>query len=230
MIQHNFRKGFTLIEMMLSMAFIAMLLVSMATVSRFVLSMYTKGMTVREVNQSGRLVVDDIQRTIESVPPFDIAKNYIEDTSGGGRLCTGSYSYAWNYGKDLKASQESVLNKYSDDSTSDQIRLVRVRDAGGSLCADLTRQIERADAKELLSEGDRDLVVHRFRVAETARDDASKQALYSVQLTIGTNDSEQLGVDNSTCLPPTEGTGTDDYCSLNSFNFVIRAGSKVGGI
>ena len=108
---HDKTRGFTLIELMLAMTFIAFLLVAIAMVTVQISNIYNKGITLREVNQAGRSVADEIQRSISSSIPFDVtpkvdaspataASKYVV-RDGGGRLCLGQYTYAWNYGKSI---------------------------------------------------------------------------------------------------------------------------------
>jgi hypothetical protein len=227
--------GFTLIELMLSMSFVAMLLVAIAGTTMEIIHIYTKGLTVREVNQAGRAISEDVQRTVATTAPFKVSpanqsdSKYITRTAGG-RLCTGAYTYAWNYGKTRELSGDgglpSVYNRYV--SGRGTIRLVKVSDAGGMLCVNPNAAVPDDQAKELLMAGDRNLAVQRLTVTAGARDDASGQALYAVSLTLGTNDQAQLNATGSTCLPPNTGAGNDDFCAVNQFDIVVRAGNRPG--
>lgn len=242
MIQRKRNHGFTLVEMMLAMAFVGILLVAIAMTTIHIMTTYTKGVTVREVNQSGRTIVEDMQRTIATSTPFLISpaktgiptdeadvRYVVQD--GGGRLCTGAYTYAWNYGNTAElsgATATPVYNVYSD--SDDEIRLVKVSDAGGLLCADMTRDIERGQAKDFLVAGDRNLAVQELMVSPGVADEASGQALYAINLVIGTNDQDQIDASNGTCLPPSEGSGFEEFCAINQFNIIARAGNRSGSL
>jgi hypothetical protein len=235
MIRGKQAAGFTLIELMLSMAFVAMLLVAIAGTTTEIMHIYTKGLTIREVNQVGRTISDDMQRTIATTAPFKVAPANQSDSkyitkAGGGRLCTGAYTYAWNYGKTKElsgnSSQPSAYNRYK--SSRGTIRLVKVSDAGGLLCANPSAAVPDDQAKELLVAGDRDVAVQRFSVIAGSRDDASGQALYAVSFTLGTNDQTQLNATGTACLPPSAGSGSEDFCSVNQFDIVVRAGNRPG--
>lgn len=224
--------GFTLIELMLSMAFIAALLVAIAMTTIQISHIYTKGLTLREVNQASRAVAGELQRSISASAPFNVnptspVTKYIV-RSGGGRLCIGRYSYAWNYGSALKggAGAPSVYNTYDDGSP---VHFAKVNDASGSLCSTPSGTIKKSDATEMLASGDRDLVLHAFSITNSATDDTTGQALYAISMTIGTNDQTQLTTDDTSCKPPSQGQGNQDYCSVNQFDLVIRAGNKSGG-
>ncbi len=226
---HVSQKGFTIIELMLAMTFTALLLMAVAMTTIQISDMYNKGITLKEVNQAGRSISDDITRTIAQSEPFDIASptsRYIVK-SGGGRLCTGRSTYVWNIGKALRGGPgaPSIYNVYVD--SPDAIRLVKVNDPGGNLCDNPDQGIVKNASDELLSGGDRDLVVHVFTVSKGVEDTIIKQALYLISITIGTNDGEQLTTTDTSCKSPSDGAGNEDYCSVNQFDITARAGNKV---
>lgn len=248
MTQRDNAQGFTLVELMLSMAFIGALLIAVAMTSMQIMHTYTKGLTIREANQTGRAISEDIQRTVATSAPFKVDpirtgapsealdQNYRDSkyiqVSGGGRLCTGSYTYAWNYGKTKELSGDtgapSVYNTYQD--STDLVRFVKVNDAGGTLCSDTSKRIIKSQARELLSAGDRNLAVQQFAITPGAESEASGQALYAVSLTLGTNDQAQLNAATGTCLPPKQGSGNEDFCAINQFDIVVRAGNRSGSL
>jgi prepilin-type N-terminal cleavage/methylation domain-containing protein len=237
---HVNKAGFTLIELMLAMTFISVLLVAIAMTTIQISNIYNKGITLREVNQAGRAVSSELQRSIASSVPFDVtpksdnspgtenSKYVVRD--GGGRLCLGNYSYAWNYGKTLVggAGAPAVYNKY-DDTGNTPVRFAKIEDAGGALCADVTTAVPKAKSTELLSTGDRDLVLHSFAVTETSSDAGTNQALYAITMVVGTNDRQQLTTDDTSCKPPSAGVGDENYCSVNQWDIIARAGNKAGG-
>jgi prepilin-type N-terminal cleavage/methylation domain-containing protein len=235
---HNNNRGFTLIELMLAMTFISVLLVAIAMTTIQISNIYNKGITLREVNQAGRSVSSELQQSIASSVPFDVTpktdnspatqtSHYVV-RDGGGRLCLGNYSYAWNYGKALAggAGAPAVYNKYDNNTP---VRFAKIEDAGGSLCADVDLAVPKSKSSELLSSGDRDLVLHSFTISQTASDSTTNQALYAITMVIGTNDRAQLTTDNASCKPPAQGVGNEDYCSVNQWDIIARAGNKAGG-
>lgn len=230
------KKGFTLIELMLAMTFISVLLVAIAMTTIQISTIYTKGITLREVDQAGRSVSDELQRSIASSAPFDVTKplgdplaKYINVANQGGRLCLGQYSYVWNYGKAF-AQGGTVLNTYSDGTP---VNFAKIADPSGALCVAGASSVlpspSKDDASDLLTSGDRDLVLHSFSITETTSDAATSQALYAISMTIGTNDREQLTVDDASCKPPSENIGDESYCSVNQFDIIARAGNQAEG-
>ena len=240
--QYKQTSGFTLVELMLSMAFVGILLVVIGMTTIHIMGTYTKGVTVREVNQAGRTISEDIQRTIATTSPFKVTPAKTGDPldepdvkyvvqPGGGRLCTGAYTYAWNYGNTSElggTSATPAYNTYVD--SEDIIRLVKVSDAGGVLCAEMTRDIERGQAKDFLLAGDRNLAVQEMTVSSDREDKASGQALYAINFVIGTNDQEQIDASHATCLPPSEGSGFEEFCAINQFSIIARAGNTSGSL
>jgi prepilin-type N-terminal cleavage/methylation domain-containing protein len=235
--RHSNKSGFTLIELMLSMTFISVLLVAIAMTTIQISNIYNKGITLREVNQAGRSVSTELQQSIASSVPFDVTpksdNSPATETSryvvrdGGGRLCLGSYTYAWNYGSALTggAGAPAVYNNYDNNQS---VRFAKVEDAGGSLCADVNLPVPLAKSSELLSTGDRELVLHSFSISETSSDATTNQALYAITMVIGTNDKAQLTTDNTSCKPPASGAGNEDYCSVNQWDIIARAGNIAG--
>lgn len=234
---HDKNQGFTLIELMLSMTFISILLIMIAMTTIQISHIYNKGLTLREVNQVGRTVSSELQRSIGSSVPFDVTKQnlvspsptsrYVDIATQGGRLCVGRYAYAWNYGQALQPGG-TVYNVYTGGDVNIPIRFVKVNNPSSSLCIDPTLNIVKADSTEMLSSGDRDLVIHALTVSKTASEVEIGQALYAISITIGTNDKAQLTTNSASCVPPAEGAGNQDYCSVNQFDIVARAGNSLG--
>jgi prepilin-type N-terminal cleavage/methylation domain-containing protein len=230
---HVKKDGFTLIELMLSMSFISLLLLAIAMTTIQVSNIYNRGLTLREVNQAGRSISEELQRSISASAPFEIntaspVTKYVI-RPGGGRLCLGRYTYAWNFGSALKGNTgaPAIYNTYSDSSS--QIRFVKANDSSASLCTDPTLKIKRADATDMLVSGDRDLAMHKFTISKGAEDLTIGQTLYAISMTIGTNDRAELVTGDTSCKPPSSSLGNENYCSVNQFDIIARAGNKAGG-
>lgn len=195
-------------------------------------NIYNRGLTLREVNQAGRTISEELQRSIASSTPFDVGissptTKYIVRPNDGGRLCIGQYTYAWNFGTALRTGGGGVpFNTYPDNTP---IRFVKVNDPSGALCTDPTLDIPRLDTTDLLTAGDRDLVMHKFTIAKTADDTTMGASLYAISMTIGTNDQAELVTGDTSCRPPAESQGNENYCSVNQFDIIARAGNKAGG-
>ena len=122
------KKGFTLVELSLSIAFIAILSITIALIINDAISTYRRGLTLNQINTAGMDLVDDIRTAVQNSPAsppssncksgkddfqknceedsgmrlMNITKtgkvNKIENTPLYGAFCTGAYSYIWNSG------------------------------------------------------------------------------------------------------------------------------------
>lgn len=227
------KQGFTLIELMLAMTFISILLMAIAMTIIQISNIYNHGMTLKEVNQAGRALSEDIQRTVRSSSQFDITGNknaYIVQGDWGGRLCMGSYSYIWNYGEALNNNNPKgeELNVYSNDSDK-RIRFIKALDSDSSYCSDPAKKIDESSAIDLVEEGDHNLAIHKFIVtsSDNAYDGKTQQRLYTIRFSIGTNDINALVDDKTKCKAPNEKGSDPSYCSVQEFSIVARAGNAV---
>jgi hypothetical protein len=224
--------GFTLIELMLAMGFVSALLIAIAMTVIQIGNIYNKGLTLKEVNQAGRSLASELQKSIAQSSPFDVIQGagsrYIAQ-NWGGRLCIGQYSYIWNYGSAIKTGDTARLNTYSD--SRNEIRFVKVSDSNASYCTASMKKVDTASATELLNVGEHDLAVHSFVIsaAPSAGDQKTGQQLYSIEFIIGTND--QLALTNISgavaCKAPSQPGADPSYCSVNKFDIVALAGNSV---
>ena len=128
----GYKKGFTLIELMLAMSFISVLLLSIAMVGIQAGKMYSRGIVLRDVNQAGRDISDTIRRDFlqANAEKIDITGLRVPNNSNWstGRLCLGSHSYVWNNPKYL--DDPSLLGGNSLFKVDgNPVNLVRVVDA-----------------------------------------------------------------------------------------------------
>lgn len=133
------KSGFTMVELSITMAFIATLLISIAVVTTNIVTIYQKGLTVKAVNSVGRGLIDEFTSAINTAPSVDtvslcnsLAPNNVEkcvqDHAFGyifhasqnedgeqynGIFCTGYYSYIWNtYYSETAEQSHSLKLKY----------------------------------------------------------------------------------------------------------------------
>ncbi len=231
--------GFTIIELMLAMAFVSALLIAVALTVIQIGNIYNQGLTLKDVNQAGRSLTSELQRDIGESMPFNIAGSgssarYIKQ-SFGGRLCTGQYSYIWNYGSAIHNNNPSLLNTYIAPTTT-TINFVRVLDPTANYCINPTTKIATSGATELLAAGEHTLAIHNFSIssASSAGNSATGQQLYSIGFTIGTNEYNNnqwtLSADasgNVSCLPPNNPAADPAYCAVAQFNIVALAGNII---
>lgn len=214
----NRQSGFTIIELTLSMSFIAVMLVAIALCVIQLSTIYTRGETVRQLNQVMRVAIKDIDTTIQTAHPFDIDAAAVD----AGRLCTGRYSYVWN-------TPTSNTNRYVN-AADGQIRFIRVNDTGKTLCSNLSSHIVRSEATELMVEGDRSLMIHKMDIQREVVTGAAGQALYTMTMLVGTEDRDAIettadGID--ACKQSSSDLSSDlTYCAINEFTITVRAGIR----
>jgi len=191
-------KGFTIIELMLAMAFISMLLLVIALTLVQIATIYNRGNTAKQINQSSRAVSEELSLALTSSGSFSLApadRKYVE-TASGGRLCVGKYSYIWNYGKALSpagvypnptpatnrniyipsapVSLSTNVVKIGSAAPRYEISFVKAPDASGAYCIPTTStpsgypNVSPVGATELLRTGDQGLVLHYFHIATSA--------------------------------------------------------------
>lgn len=133
------KSGFTMVELSITMAFIAVLLISIAIVTTNIVTIYQKGLTIKAVNSVGRGLIDELTSSINTAPSVDttslchsLAPNNIEacikdhafkyifqsnaNADGEqyyGIFCTGYYSYIWNtYYSETSEQSHEISLKY----------------------------------------------------------------------------------------------------------------------
>jgi len=234
--RNNKLSGFTLVELMLAMGFVSALLIAISMTVIQIGNIYTRGVTLKEVNQTGRALSAELQNEISQTAPFSLVSGgghyVVQPVSGpplGGRLCLGSYSYVWNYGSVVVAGS---LNKFAAPNSATQLRFVKISDVNGSYCiksaSGTYKAVVLSDATELLTSDSKqlDLAVHSFKInsSNAVTDSKAGQQLYAIDFILGTND--QGAISGTGCKVPTDITSDANYCSINEFNIVARAGNK----
>lgn len=191
-------QGFTLIELTLALAFISFLLLFMVAAILQVTRLYVKGSALRQINQTGRQLMDDVSTSLRaSATPL-----YIKDNN---RLCVGTTSYAWNSG-------DEVVNKFNDDATdSTTLRFVSVHDPAGELCSYPHATLDRQKTTDLVGP---EITPLRFSVEQHGQ-------LWDVSLILGTSGDNIPTIDLSTstfaCDP------SNQFCAFGDFSTSIYA-------
>lgn len=231
-------EGFTIIELVLAMAFISVLLFAIALTVIQVATIYNKGMTLKEVNQVGRALGSEFTTTVSSSDAFVYATDF-KPNADGGRLCLGNYSYVWNYSGALVGGNPGVIRYQSG---SEEIHLVKIADTSKVYCAldnsggfvnGTVLDADRSKSSELLESGDRLLNIHQFALTTNpaAVDTLTGQQMYTLSFTVGTGDEvgqpSTLTPDKTQCLPPGDVNANFAYCAVQQFTLVIRAGNRV---
>ena len=217
--------GFTIVELMLAMGFVSALLLAIAMTVIQIGNIYNRGITFKNVDQIGGSIANEVQRGISGGTSFDApGQDYIE----GGRLCTGEYSYVWNFGNNINADTE--INRYSSTDSNTPIRFVKVHDTSKFVCIKVGAiypSIDKSSSIEMIDGGQFDLAIQDFSIVSypTGMDAATRQQLYAIQFYIGTNEQGTLENEGHSCA--LSGLGANPvYCSVERFNITVRAGSE----
>lgn len=226
------KKGFTIIELTLAMTFLSVLLVMITMMVIRVGDIYNRGLTIKDVNQAGRVIIRDLQQTISQSRSFSVdvdaddnGLNYVK-RDFGGRLCTGQYSYIWNYAERITDNTTPTIgNANLDKSIPDgkMMRFIRVPDSTAQYCSSPTSQIDTSSVQDLLGVDDLTLALYDFSISRSAFDSKTGQGLYYISFTVGTDSA--AAVDKESCTP--DSNLDTSYCSINQFNMVVRAGNEI---
>lgn len=238
----RFKKGFTIIELMLAMTLVSILVVAIAVVMMQISSIMNKVKTMKDLNSAGRSInadftskfnsVNNIQGWSVATPSSSASSNatYVKLSDGSGAFCTGDYSYLWNSATTINNANKSSIQvpiRYVGSNNNDtSVRLVRVRDNIKSFCSDQGRwsRIDRnsGDVVDLISAGETGLMIYDINFRKIREDVLSGQSLINIQYVLGTkNDNGQIR--GFSCDP---GSFDKNYCSINRFDLIVRTAGR----
>lgn len=247
---HVAKKGFTLIELMLAMTFIAVLLLAVAMTIIQIGASYNKGLALKEVNQTSRDLAADFRKALSSVEAISLTDDYVTN-SAGGRVCLGTYSYIWNTAAALDKRTDSSITWFDADTglaaanrravhfvkVSDSARLYCAKDGTGALSYKTIRKVDdptstsyaNTGAEELIQDGDHSLNIGTFGIttSTSASDSTTGQQLYTINYTITSGKISTMDATQSACLDPSDLNSDINYCAVEQFSLVIRAGNRV---
>lgn len=185
-------KGFTIIELMLAMSFLAFILIFVVSATIQLLRTYNKGLAIKDINQSGRSITDQLSRDIQATKTVIVAP-------GANRICTDTVAYAWN-------PDGSTANKYPGGTPD--IELVRIASPNYTLCKSPYPNIPTAGAAELLTTGIAVQTIHTVI--------STDQKLVQMRLDLATSGSN-APTDAGACA----GDSTGQFCATASFATTI---------
>ena len=235
------RYGFTLVELMLAMAFVSVLLLAIATIAIQAGKLYNRGLTLKSINQSGREISDSLRRDFLQANAGKISGNansaVVMVQAGGadrsGRLCLGDYSYVWNVPKVVSGEVKAgagIITEVSGPHSGRPINFARVIDPDGMLCQKnettgaymstvatdkVTHLLKPAGSNDVV------LAIHQMKAARVAGDSGA-DSLYRLEFVLGTSQLEAVNTANGTCKPPADNSENLDFCAINSFEMIVR--------
>lgn len=215
-------RGFTVIELILAMAFFSFILVFIVTTITQILGTYNKGLTVKAINQSGRSIAGEIQRSLRDTSPELVNLSRV----GQGRLCTGSYSYVWSNNNTATVPSTTITNRYSDGT---EVLFARIYDRGNQICNSVGSILPatigtppvnvKGGATELLSDR---LRVRSLQISQSA---APNEGMYTVRFVVTSDDpaairaipANQGSLTDSDFVCAVTDRITDQFCAANLF-------------
>ena len=231
--QRRVNSGFTLVELMLAMAFVSVLLLSVAMVAVQAGKIYNRGTVMKTVNQSGRTISDVIRRDflqssatkiVNSANPVIVVRE--SGLVRSGRVCLGQYSYVWNMASAIDDPVVRRSGKGVVRSNGQAINLARVLDEDAALCQSTSdsypMDIEPERVTHLLRPIDGTdvaIAVHDFTASRVTSANNS-EALYKVSFTLGTSAVAEL--QDMACKPPEDNEANFNFCAINNFEMIVR--------
>ncbi len=216
------QRGFTLIELMLAMVFVAFILVFISLTLVQMFRTYDKGTSMKQVNQAGRSIVDDLGQAIRSQLPSNINTTKVEK----GVLCIDKVMYVWN-------------PLYIDDSATiatDNRAVIGDPNNGGMMARkELQNSGCPTDYVDALSEPtvagkDAQLLTGQTRVIRS-KVTREQDRLIKLEFIIGTYSRDEIVNNTTKYITPTRATsgggvsclpGNDgNYCSFAEFSTVV---------
>ena len=217
------QSGFTIIELTLAMTFLAFVLVFSATIVVQISNTYFKGLSIKQINQAGRAITDDLSRSLQGASTSDINLTQVNN----GLLCIGETAYIWNPVYLGTAYNSSNINRYKTASKPISLARVAKSDVGNCLGLLPVNIPSSADNLAILSGNSRVIT------ASAERSQADPK-LVKVRFIIGTFDNSELTyfntgnlsqINNSVYYDGTKFTCREDrfgnFCALAEFQTTV---------
>lgn len=203
------KKGFTLVELLIAISFFSFLLLFVTFGFVQVNRIFTKGVTVKTIQETSRGVLEDISRAVRT----ETFLGYIDGANGGQyRICFEGVRYAWNqHDPGPSPGQYSIYDASNEvlDGTSDLLTLYRSADNDACLAP-----IDPDVAEEIL---DNRAAVQHLSVTQVA------PQTYNISLVVSTRgaveeDLTQFGRDAKCKVQ-----AGDQFCDVSFFETVVTS-------
>lgn len=230
--------GFTLIELTIAVAFLAILLMAILTLSLSAGKLYIKGDTNKTINQAARDFGDVVRRDFLATGVGLISPEIIVDVGTpsqplqSGRLCLGMVTYLWNTAGILNSDTAIASTaRVTLGSANEPIKFVRIVRPQQTYCdrniaGNYPMNIPSTEtATEMFSGTGRDYALHSMRIAPVSVQ--GDRALYRMFYTLGTNEPDTTEMDDGgyiRCKTNDNVAANFDYCSVSDFDMVVRIG------
>lgn len=185
-------RGFTLVEIMLAMAFIAFLLLFIISAILQITRLYSKGMAIRQINQTGRQVMEQLTRDVRyATPTFKSSNN---------RLCVNGVTYVWN-------TSASTANKYASPATG-EINFISLSDSKGVYCNNPTLDIPKDQARNLLGP---EVRMYGFSLGKQGK-------LWNISMLLGTSGGNSPDISVASGKTTLSCPADNQFCAFGDFD------------
>ena len=193
------QEGFTLTELMFSIAFISFILLFVVFAIMEVMGTYNKGLVIKDINQAARTVTEEMGRVVRDTKAQSINTSAL----GNRRVCLGSISYVWNI-------RSGTMNLYTDGT---RVTMVRVEDPSGAMCAHPYPSVDQDDAIELLT--------NQIWVQDLQMSVNPNQKLVDFNMILSTASTNAPTGSDAVLGPVCEGGKAGNYCAVARFNTTV---------
>ncbi|MCL2280987.1 type II secretion system GspH family protein [Candidatus Saccharibacteria bacterium] len=211
--QHQ-EKGFTLVELSMSLIFVAFIILFLTSMMLSIMQTYNKGIWISQINQAGRQINADV------IDQVRFSKNNATISNSQQRFCVGNITYLWN-------TVDSTMNQYAEetDLSTTKLRLVRILDSTGKYCygSEMPSRND-PDIGALLGPG---VVVQKFEVVSGVTGLLRIQAVFSAEGIKDDDHSDQprynAGIGRWQCGQVVEGVfkaSKNQYCAFAEFDII----------
>lgn len=231
--------GFTLIELVLVVAFLGslMLLISASIIQS--INIYNKGTAIKQINQAGRTLIEDINRLSSSGADIELMDNGRAGCLYIGFAGTGGRAYLWNSVEAGSGSTAAAIGADRWKIGGNEISLVQsVNEADTSdycyLPDSASSTLSSSDMTPVLTRQVRILSVD---ITEPTGGDTG---LKKIAFWIGTSDNSASGSDEVPGMRPTtamegtsrvwrcQGGSIGSFCAVSKFETIIYTPNEGG--
>lgn len=218
--------GFTIIELMLALAFLSVMLIFVLSATIQVMRSYNKGLVMKQMNQTGRTITEDITRSARSAWASDTSSSIDISKVSQGRLCVGGVSYVWNEPEIVDETGIDIVsgadNKFDN---GDQVDIVRIVDKNGQFCSDPTRVVMKNDDNTSILSGS------SVRIAGMSAHSSVDSKLISFKFYVGSSAGDKLikSGDHHYQCPTGASSLYGTFCAIADFETTAYLRNKNGG-
>ncbi|HWZ65542.1 MAG TPA: hypothetical protein VNX65_01955 [Patescibacteria group bacterium] len=199
--------GFTIVELMFALTFIGFIMLFTVSATVQIMRVYSKGVALKEINQSARNILEDISRVARnsdgSAITFLPAQN---------RICFGSVSYVWN-------TQANTINKYDDNTP---VTMARAGDSSNSLCTITNPGVPNDPQPHVTKSSSTAILSNNVWVQNINLVQSADKNLVTISVRLSTTGSNQP-TDNDPALGMVcSGDINGRYCAVSTFSTSVE--------